>query len=419
MALMVMDRRDIRLRGVWLVAIAAPLATIVALQALRPLLVGHVWPISGGLIVSLLTHAAVLALVLVLFYVVGRAFALVQRQNRELGAVNDVLLAISSDGDLAGTTDRIVRHAQRLLTAHEAGSFVTMSGAEGVSGPIEGDPPPTTDSAYVIQSVTAFPDPSQPGRRHHLWVSRDRRFDEADQHTLDTLGRLARLADEHARIAASRRESAVLTERVRISREMHDSLAQVLSVAHLRLWAIGARPELADSPVRAELHDLAGICHEAHTDVRESIFGLRETARTDRSLVEGLDRCLESFERHAQVDTRLVVEGRGPDLPIHRRMQLLRLVQEALTNIRKHADAQHATVRISCHEDETLLVVEDDGCGFETSAVTQDRFGLETMRERAEAVSGQLHVDSTPGRGTRVTVRVPTHDRVDVAESVG
>ncbi len=384
-----------RLRRLQFAGLAVPVLFVVFLQVMRPVLVQEVWPQHGRLVVSLLTHAGVLAFGLGMYLLVSRGYRLALRRNRELSAISDVLLAISRDDDRDATTARILTHARQLLRADEAGD-----------GPVPPGPPARSGRHRLLVSSTTRVDAPAP----RLWATRrGRPFEEADQRTIDTLAQLGRLAQDHARMAASQREAAVLTERVRIAREMHDSLAQVLSVTHMRLWATSSRPGVP-AATQSELRELAGICHEAHTDVRESIFGLRETARTDRPLIEGLDRCLEAFERQARIEARLVIEdGARLELGGTSSAHVLRLVQEALTNVRKHAGADTATVRVARDGDTTVLTVEDDGCGFDPrEAADAGRFGLHTMRERAEAAAGDLTVDSRPGQGTRIVVRLPS-----------
>ena len=104
------------------------------------------------------------------------------------------------------------------------------------------------------------------------------------------------------------------------------------------------------------------------------------------------------------------VEGAGePDIPPLAQVQLLRVVQEALTNVRKHARATQATIAVRVQDQVIEVVVEDDGQGFDLAQVLQERlprFGLQTMRERAEEIGGIFQVDTTPGRGTRVRVQL-------------
>jgi two-component system nitrate/nitrite sensor histidine kinase NarX len=202
------------------------------------------------------------------------------------------------------------------------------------------------------------------------------------------------------------RHAAVLAERDRIAREMHDSLAQVLGVTHLRLRALASSATVSiDAAARAETTDLADLAEEAYRDVREAILGLRESSRIDRGLIEGLHAYLEKYSRQsgikATLETRLEVE---PSLAPSAEVQVIRVIQEALTNVRKHAEAKTATV----------FVVEDDGHGFDRLKAADDPdrgYGLHTMRERMEQIGGTLTVDSESGRGTRIIARVPALGR--------
>ena len=251
-----------------------------------------------------------------------------------------------------------------------------------------------------------------------IWIGRraDLAFTSSDHDLLAALGDLAAIAISSARMHDNERHAAVLAERDRIAREMHDSLAQVLGVTHLRLRALAMTPAVAvDAAARAETTDLADLAEEAYRDVREAILGLRESSRVDRGLIESLHAFLEKYSRQsgirAGLETRLEAE---PSLAPAAEVQVIRVIQEALTNVRKHSGAQTATVRILGEEAATVFVVEDDGRGFDRFAAAGDPdrgYGLHTMRERMEQIGGTLTVDAEPGRGTRIIARVPTLGR--------
>jgi signal transduction histidine kinase len=253
-----------------------------------------------------------------------------------------------------------------------------------------------------------------------LWLARREGplFTERDRRYLITLAGLAAIAIAAARLRENERQGAILAERDRIARELHDSLAQVLGSTHLRLRAQLARPDLADRPkVAAELQDLAEITEEAYRDVREAILGLREASRS-RGLVESLDAFLEKYSHQSGVKASLETTlDHEPDLPTRTEIQVIRVIQEALANVRKHARATHAKVRVSADApgEGLTIVIEDDGRGFDPSTTTVHRdggYGLQTMRERMELAGGTLRVDSAPGRGTRVVAILPEAPRV-------
>jgi two-component system nitrate/nitrite sensor histidine kinase NarX len=268
----------------------------------------------------------------------------------------------------------------------------------------------SSDAKASMEVTLTSPD----GSLGELWVGRlaDAPYGGRERGYLSTLGELASIAITNARMRESEQQAAILSERERIAREMHDSLAQVLGVTHLRLRALRSKAELADAPATAsELVELADLTEEAYRDVREAILGLRESSRTDRGLVDGLRAYLEKYSHQsgvrATLETAFDVE---PVLSPRAEVQIIRVIQEALTNVRKHSGASSATVRITNGSEWVTFVIADDGRGFDLGGTLLDRdsgFGLHTMRERMELIGGTLSIDSAPGRGTRVIARVP------------
>jgi signal transduction histidine kinase len=199
----------------------------------------------------------------------------------------------------------------------------------------------------------------------------------------------------------------VLEERERLAREMHDSLAQVLGYLHLKSeGALAAARGGETEKVRRDLMEISSVSDESYKDVREAILGLRETVSQRRGFVDALRGYTTKFCQMAGLPTYLEVRGSesfvlAPDAEV----QLMRVVQEALTNVRKHSGARKACVSLD-QEDGLRITIEDDGKGFNLDQLDEnrDRFGLFTMRERVERVGGRLEIDSATGRGTRVSV---------------
>lgn len=205
--------------------------------------------------------------------------------------------------------------------------------------------------------------------------------------------------------------SAVIEERERLSHELHDGVAQLVAYLSLRLGTVqelvaAGRQEEAI----VELERLRGVADELSVDVHESIVGLRNRI-AERGLLPTLTDYVDEFEDRHQLPVVLRTSGPIEQLPALSALQLFRITQEALANIRKHAGAEHAWVTLQCQERGVLeLVVGDDGHGFDPacdSGPGQRSFGLSTMRERTESLGGSLCVDSQPGEGTLVTVRIP------------
>jgi signal transduction histidine kinase len=247
-----------------------------------------------------------------------------------------------------------------------------------------------------------------------LWVGRRAGppFTERDRRYLLTLAGIAAIAIAGARLRQQERQNAILAERDRIARELHDSLAQVLGSTHLRLRHLLAGDELAGRPqATAELADLADVAEEAYRDVREAILGLRQAGRP-RGFLEALQAYVDKYAIQSGIEVKLETSTSSQaGLAFSSEIQVLRMIQEALTNVRKHARATTARVRVAdAAPDGLMIVVEDDGRGFEPGDVRVHRdggYGLQTMRERIELVGGNLRVDSSPNHGTRVIAIVP------------
>lgn len=163
--------------------------------------------------------------------------------------------------------------------------------------------------------------------------------------------------------------------------------------------------------VQASLLELKGIAKETYTDVREAIFNLRATVSSGPGLLLTLQEYLAEYRAHYGVDARLVAgDESAVELPADVGIQVIRIIQEALTNVRKHASASKAWVRFEQTGGQVRITVEDDGRGFDPARVVgggRQHFGLQIMRERAESVGGSLELDSRPDQGTQVVVQVP------------
>jgi two-component system nitrate/nitrite sensor histidine kinase NarX len=246
-------------------------------------------------------------------------------------------------------------------------------------------------------------------------VRAGRPFTRQERDLLSALADMAAIAVRTARLHEAEEHLTIHAERDRIARELHDSLAQVLGVIHLQLRALEGRAKNEASHAMArELGDIADTADEAYRDVREAILGLRETVREDDGLEGSLREYLRKYSRQTGIATHLECAGDvrralGPRSEV----QLLRVVQEALTNTRKHAHANQATVRIETDGTGITLAVEDDGLGFDPAAATSSMeggFGMASMRERVEQLGGTLAVHTAPNAGTRIVVRLDAED---------
>ena len=210
---------------------------------------------------------------------------------------------------------------------------------------------------------------------------------------------LGRLKDVDVRRAA-------LEERTRLSRELHDGLAQDLWLAKLKIGRLGATPDLGPE-ASAACDELARAIDAGLADARQAVMALRLGSEPAVSLRELMARYVDDFADRFGLRAEFDCEGELPRLTPRAEAELLRIAQEALNNIARHADATVVRVRACVVDSHMDLVVGDNGIGFEPSEVRKGCFGLASMRERALIIGGELTIDSRPQDGTRVTVSVP------------
>ncbi len=244
-----------------------------------------------------------------------------------------------------------------------------------------------------------------------LWVSRF----EAIPFALNDFLRLPQLADqivitlEHASMMSKLQAAAVAQERYRIAREMHDSLAQVLGYLSLQMQTLEVLVKQRNQDgLLAELSTARKTINAAQDDVRESILSLRTTLSDNLLLLTALEQYVEAFGTQTGINVQFTNEVQGPvHLSPLTETELVRIVQEALTNIRKHAQAHHVQVCVTSDHQTLHIHIADDGIGMSNQEVMGSHFGLQTMRERTQAIHGQLSIVSELGQGTTVTLSVP------------
>jgi nitrate/nitrite-specific signal transduction histidine kinase len=413
---------------------------------------------SGDALVGAIVLAAALMFSDTVFGRIERMQVSLARQNRELLALHEAGLDVAGELGLETVLQKVVDHATSLIGARYGAlsvpnarggidAFLT-SGITREERDLIGPEPVghgllavvlqegqtlrivdlTRDSRSVgfpehhpeMHSLLAVPIVSAGQILGNLYLTEKqdgREFTVEDEQTLERFATQAALAIENARLHRRVRDLAITEERERIAREMHDSLAQVLGYVITKAQAV---QELLkrDQPEKAaaQVGQLSDAARAAYADVREGILALRTSVGTNRDFGAALQEYLERWKEQSGVAATLELQPTGGHLeglsPLAE-LQLLRIIQEALSNVRKHADASSVRVRI-CNVGEGIeAVVADDGRGFDPSAPARDghdqqpHFGLATMRERAESVGGTLAVQSSPGGGTRVVVHLP------------
>jgi signal transduction histidine kinase len=241
-------------------------------------------------------------------------------------------------------------------------------------------------------------------------------FRQHDDRLLSRLASQVVVAVENAQLYRQLHHLVALEERDRLARELHDRLAQGL--AYLKVKSSITKDMLSLGQIdqaQESLLELNTASQVLYTDVREEIFNLRTAVTDQNGFFSTLRDYLIDYETHYGLDIHMMIESECPsEFPPDVASQLLRIIQEALTNVRRHSDA--AEVLINCSQGGELfcITIQDDGHGFYPAEIEKDgsqSYGLQIMRERAESVGGRLEIDSQPGQGTRVTVWVPSTNK--------
>jgi signal transduction histidine kinase len=214
--------------------------------------------------------------------------------------------------------------------------------------------------------------------------------------------RMAVLREQFAQVTAAQEE-----ERQRIARELHDGLGPDLASLNIRLLTVRKLLEREGHPVTGEIEELAGQIQSSIRDIRRLIHDLRPVALDELGLVPALREHLARCRQEHDLEIEFLADV-GERLPAAAESALFRIVQEAVNNVLRHAQAQHVFVALTRDEDHVKLRVTDDGQGFDTQIPRSGRHvGLWSMSERVEQLGGQFEVHSVLGRGTTVTTVVP------------
>lgn len=258
-----------------------------------------------------------------------------------------------------------------------------------------------------------------------IWIARcgGEPFSETDVVWLECLADQVVITIQHGLMTSRLQSLSIVEERARIAREMHDGLAQVLGYLNLQVQTIEALHEKGrQQAFRNELKHMRNAIKTAHADVRESILSLRTTLASQKGLIPAIEEYLQEFSIQTSINIEFLNEvNEDVNLSSIAEVQLVCIMQEALTNIRKHAQAQNVKVSLSQSNlegsDYVQVEVEDDGIGFREGD-SERTFGLQTMRERAASVEGLIEISSSPGEGTYVACRLPCLQRQKAARSI-
>lgn len=230
---------------------------------------------------------------------------------------------------------------------------------------------------------------------------------------LENLGRHLGAAIENMRLAALDQQMAVAQERNILAQNLHDSIAQTLSFVNLQVQMLdGALKAKNQEQIDDGIRQIKAGVQECYDDVRELLLNFR-TRVYKEELEELVKSVLERFERQTRVTTHLTIQNEGSDLTSAQKLQVIFILQEALSNVRKHAHAQTVMVNIRNNENFEMTVM-DDGVGIDPKVLNerkQSHVGLSIMRERAQKVNARIEIESDIDQGTTVRLILPKEGR--------
>ena len=240
-----------------------------------------------------------------------------------------------------------------------------------------------------------------------------RSFTEHEQALLETLGQLLGIAIENRRLASRKREMAISEERNLVARDLHDSIAQGLTFLNIQVQMLDDSLRSGDVDEASNIVPAlrAGV-KESYEDVRELLLNYRSKLAED-DLAGALRTTVEKFRRQTGLQVDLSIEGSGVPFDREQQLQMLFIVQEALSNIRKHAQADRVEVRMVDGQD-FMLSIRDNGTGFDAATLMakgENHVGINIMHERAQRIHATLDVQSEQGMGTTVLLQLPQQYR--------
>lgn len=429
-----------------LIAIVAPAVFVAALLTVTLVFLDELpLPLLVAMVVLAATAAAALFSGIV-FDVVERGEARLRERNKHLTAVRGAAMSIAGEYQLDALLQRFVDISRELTNArYGAMSVLRRDGSieqfitSGISAEERariGDPPSGHGLLGVIirEGALRIDDMSKdpraggfPAHHPHMTsllgvpvVAQGRTlgnlyltdkigaagFSESDEEMVRTFAAHAALAIETSRLQDELRLLAVLRERERIGMDLHDGIIQSIYAVGLQLEAaLGDLP--ADPEARASIETAIDKLELIIRDVRSYIFELRP-AKMSFDLSESIARMVREFEATVPATVQAEVSPGLPAMNEDQRSALFHIAKEALTNARKHAGASAIRLSLRPELNWVELAIEDNGNGFDAAApVHDDHHGLENMSARAAAAGGAISINTRPGAGTKIIVRMP------------
>jgi signal transduction histidine kinase len=233
-------------------------------------------------------------------------------------------------------------------------------------------------------------------------------FTEDDERVVEMFALHAGIAIDNARLHEQVQRLAIVEERERIGRDLHDGIIQSIYAVGLSLEDVPDLFEDEPDVARARVERAIDSLDQSIRDIRNFIFGLRPELLEQAGLIGGLAALADEFRVNSMVDVDLDTgEASEIDLPLEQVSQLLSIAREALSNVARHSKATRGSVRVESHDGLVRLVISDNGVGFDPEMPRgPSHQGMVNMRDRADAIGGRITVESEPEHGTRIIVEV-------------
>lgn len=367
-----------------------------------------------------------------------RKLEVVLEQTRKLLSADVTALWTAPEGENAGSwtvvcpSDSSVARTWLARAGHGLVAEATQAGrvlkVENAAAPVDFSTPGSDGVEQEhFRSAVALPLQVRGRRTGALCVGYHATpvIDEDALLFLSGLSNQLSVAMENAKLYSRVQELAVIEERNRLSREIHDGLAQILSVLNLRAESLKKglgrlRPPHAEHGVASrqkaltelthDVEELQAIVDSAYSEVRHSIWNLRRQGESDQDMTSLLQVFIEQFRRYTGISVSLESECSAQlRLPLSIELHVIRIIQESLNNVRKHSGVKTALLSVRIDGETLVLEVRDHGRGFDPEVVHRSEtgnYGLASMNERAKAIGAELSVNSRPGDGTTVTLRI-------------
>lgn len=433
------------------ISVVGPTVFVVGFELFTRVLFPDFVPAWGHVVVALAAiSAGAFAFSTFVFTTMARLECQIHERNRRLTLLNTVAIHASESLDLEQVATSICRNVGTALDAEAAAIALTSEddgelrlaghvglprdavSPEGTLGPYDCDcrkalalgGPVVVDDARELagcmglvsngESATCVSVPARSKGKTIgvLLVVRhgQRAFTPDDVDLIAALGSQAGAVLQNAQLFSNTGAIAVLQERQRVAREVHDGLAQTLGYLNVQLGIVDqllAKGELEN--VRGELETMSQVTRVAYEDLRHSITDLRTPLAVSGGIRRTLREYLEKFSLQTGIPCHFEGHtGSAAVLAPESEVQLLRIVQEALNNVRKHAPGAEIWLHVEANSRSVKAIIRDDGPGFDPERVdSSNRYGLYTMRERAEARGGTLSIESRLGTGTTIEVMLP------------